>query len=957
MTRLKRISLHRRCPELCLELVAYFVCLSSPLLFLGWPLFTGRVLITGDILAQYWPYRDLWAAYIRNGTLPLWNPYVFAGMPFLGDPQFAALHPLNLVFLLFPSLTAIQIYGLAAYALLAAFTYFYIRTLHRSRLAGLVAALSLAFGLFMVVHWSHITIVHCILWLPLQLALIERLAATRQARYMLLLAVALALQIYSGHPQFLFYSWLVMGAYQIGHLVMARHNRRELIGLLGIATLAGILLGSLQLLPSMELARSSSRQMMSYEEFGDYSLRPVLLLQLITPFLFGAPARFLYTTQPFAPGWDFETIAYAGALSIVCLVSVFALRRWGGWRETFWWLILAWGLVFALGKYTPLYRVVYHIPVYNLFRVAGRHLFPASLALAMITGLRLDVLLQASRRVIAGTLGGFLVLAVLMIAYAWSQGGAALRAHYRHDWLRPELLLPLLTFALLFLVLWPFGDGSHRQRWPGRVLLLGLVACDLFLTSSTLAPAGSREQAIDQESEFQRLAAVLLHDGERLWHLPPRPTNNYLFAPLPSATSYNPLIIRRYAQLAHFQSVLPASALWKIAPDARESLLDLLHVGYLLMPQEVARQPWLDPDCEQQIEGFCFTNLRDRLYLRPGEQALLPLPDLPELQIGVVSALGYSVDVPNDTPVAQVSFLDRDHTALSSAPLLAGSHTAEWAADCLPAGQSPQHDVPSPAYSWTALDQRGNPCRGHAYFSAFSMEPGRRPAFVQFQNTSNHSSFLLYGLSFSSEGQAWECHLQAGLYRALVPPADPDWTTDRWAIYRRPPAWGHAWPVESIRVMTDTTFLQAFYAPRQHPLDLGRIAYVDAADMSNYLQTWPDLQDARFDAQAQVTNLRPYSLTLQVRADAPALIVLSEIYYPGWLALVDGQESQILRVDHALRAVIVPAGIHTVRLVYRPRSVLWGVVLCVAALGLTAVYAGQATIRRRSAGRGLRRAT
>ena len=58
-------------------------------------LFTDRVLASGDILHYFYPYRDYAAAALRAGRVPLWNPYIFAGAPFLANPQAAALYPLH----------------------------------------------------------------------------------------------------------------------------------------------------------------------------------------------------------------------------------------------------------------------------------------------------------------------------------------------------------------------------------------------------------------------------------------------------------------------------------------------------------------------------------------------------------------------------------------------------------------------------------------------------------------------------------------------------------------------------------------------------------------------------------------------------------------------------------------------------------------------------------------------
>ena len=49
--------------------------------------------------------------------------------------------------------------------------------------------------------------------------------------------------------------------------------------------------------------------------------------------------------------------------------------------------------------------------------------------------------------------------------------------------------------------------------------------------------------------------------------------------------------------------------------------------------------------------------------------------------------------------------------------------------------------------------------------------------------------------------------------------------------------------------------------------------------------------------------------------------VLSEIYYPGWEATIDGKPTEIGRVNYVLRVLKVPAGKHELVLTYRPASV------------------------------------
>jgi hypothetical protein len=79
------------------------------------------------------------------------------------------------------------------------------------------------------------------------------------------------------------------------------------------------------------------------------------------------------------------------------------------------------------------------------------------------------------------------------------------------------------------------------------------------------------------------------------------------------------------------------------------------------------------------------------------------------------------------------------------------------------------------------------------------------------------------------------------------------------------------------------------------------------------------------------------SLDITTALRSPGLLVLSDSYYPGWKAYVDGVESRILRADFAIRAVQLSAGTHTVHFVYDPLTFKVGAAISV--LGVFAVVA------------------
>ncbi|MGH2561562.1 MAG: YfhO family protein, partial [Thermomicrobiales bacterium] len=87
----------------------------------------------------------------------------------------------------------------------------------------------------------------------------------------------------------------------------------------------------------------------------------------------------------------------------------------------------------------------------------------------------------------------------------------------------------------------------------------------------------------------------------------------------------------------------------------------------------------------------------------------------------------------------------------------------------------------------------------------------------------------------------------------------------------------------------------------------------------------------------------PDRLRLTVQTEAAGLVVVSEVYDPGWHAYVDDERTPLYVADHVLRAVAVPAGTHTVEMRYEPRSLRVGIAIsAVFAVAVLVVFGAAA---------------
>ena len=155
--------------------------------------------------------------------------------------------------------------------------------------------------------------------------------------------------------------------------------------------------------------------------------------------------------------------------------------------------------------------------------------------------------------------------------------------------------------------------------------------------------------------------------------------------------------------------------------------------------------------------------------------------------------------------------------------------------------------------------------------------------------------------------------------------ATPVYTDDVWNVYENPDALPRGWIVH--RVELDTLNRHPLKRLDDPTFDLKQTALVEELPNPPIART-PAIETDR----VEWISYAPNSMAVETTTDSPGLLILSEVFYPGWACEVDGTPAKIYRANGILRAVRVESGTHRVSMRYRPRSVILGATATLSSL-------------------------
>jgi hypothetical protein len=943
----------------------------------------GRQFAYRDAAHYYYPLYQRVQKEWDAGRWPLWEPEENGGMPLLGNPTAAVLYPGKVIYTLFPYPLAARLYVVAHTLIACAGMYALLRGWETSREGSALGALSYAFGAPVLFQYCNVIFLVGAAWLPWGLWAVDRWLRLGRRPPLLGLALVLALETLGGDPEVAYMTGLCAGGYALGlawlrgrppgapaprlgpvwllgaaaalawvaltlllawklpalrpapkqppprafpwmaHVPAAvalawglagllvllrwqRSGRRGalvpmLLGLAAAAALAGGLAAA-QLLPVAEFTRLTARAAgEGPHDIYPFSLTPLRLVELAWPSPFGtnfAGNRNWLPLIPQTPGaakiW--VPSLYLGTPALVLALAALGMRHGPPWRA---WLsaIAVVSLLASLGETTgPLWWARFSP---HAVRYVGPH-DPVD-----VTSIRQDLMLRDGdgsfywflATVVPGfrqfrypsKLLTFTALAVAGLAGLGWDMAAAGRGR-RAVWV--SAALAGLSAAALAAGLAERGPLLHE---------LARRATSVHLAFGPIDAAGALAESLRALLHTSVAGGALLVLLGSLRKAGPRPAHVCLLLMLATAD----------LAVANARYVLTApQAAFETRPEIVRRIEEAEQADPSPGPYRVHRVPIWEPPL---------------WYEKASRRRVLDLVEWERATIQPKYGLPYGVEYTRTLGVAELYDHEWYFGPFQYRPTPEGARML---------GVPPDERV-------VVAPRRGYDLWNTRYF-VLPMIP---------RWNEEHRGFAA---------------LLPRTERVYPPPGAFDgpggrerenrWAMEQdWQIRRNLDAFPRAWvvhsarwtePIEGLdRAKRSAPMQEILYGddpfwhdPARALYDPRSLAWLDETDTAALAGA---LSGARPRASEAVTFVRnePQRVELEASLDSPGLVVLADVFYPGWTLTIDGRPAPIYRANRLMRAAAVPSGKHRLVYSYEPRSFRVGGTVTLVALPLFALLA------------------
>jgi hypothetical protein len=898
---------------------------------------------TRDSGASSWhhePLNRLAARMFKAGQLPLWNPHAGTGVPLAANLQSGALYLLNAPTFIAPDtawVLAMDLSTLFGLFIAGYFTYLFLRSAGTGAPGALAGAMAYPFGgsiLFFLetADWRVSSLI------PLLLYAAERLHQKRNASSVLLLAFSVFLAITAGMPETTFFALLLTSLYYLYRVlvswIQAGGGMYALLGRLALLPMAGLwgaALAAFLIIPFLEYMTQSWNSHPT--STGLVAYPPETAISLLVPYFFGGVFE----------GWYYrylwETVPYVGVL--VALLAFLSLNRGSRTAPAAW--VFSGFAVFYLAKAygTPIAQWISYLPLFNLSifpRFAGA---PFAFCAAVLAGLGVHNVQQGwiSGRRMLGSLGVVLVIVGGYTLSFWSRAVAAKQVDY--VLLQVTISVVLLALAGGVLIL---GQRAKARTRLIALLLVALLGTELFI-------AMPRDRVEKYDPFTQPPFVEMLHQDKEPFRILGLdkvlyPVTAGVYG-LDDIRNLDALYPHRYPKfLGTF--IEPEFGDRFTGQDTvyQNKFLDLMNVKYILSIYPLLDR-WVSRDLSSQLAQTCRTPASCSGYRVNSDRETTAL----WVTEGAVGDSISRVSLPLQLRpgIAFVRF-EIGFESIHPVAYAPGSEISfELSLDGLGAGPHFSKRLPvKAAASWVGESDVVDltPFEGKEVTLTFTSRC--KPSCPsQVQAAWKNVELLEPAEEYVRSGISPFIPLKENLAQARMRVQKV--FEDQARVYVNDSAFPRAFIVhdvilakseqEALAQMADPAF-----DPRRQVVIEGNGFVGLPPNVGLYFTAQATTRDF---AGAQFLKREPGYVEIQASADQPGFLVLTDTFYPGWRATVDGKDETIYAADYLFQAVPLTSGNHRVVFTYDPWSYKIGFAIALLALLAAFTTVGYKILRRK----------
>jgi hypothetical protein len=522
----------------------------------------------GDLITAFYPFRTLAATSVRSGILPLWNPYILAGAPFLANSQSALFYPLTAFYYVL-GLPAAWTFALIIRMFLSGlFMWLFVRSIGATQAGAIFSGIVFA-GCGFMTAWQGQPMGDAAMWLPLIFYAVRRLRRDGSLGWIALTAIAFAMPVLAGHPETAAHLMLAGTAWALWLWIAppdAAHRDFKYFLKFCIAGSLALGLASVQILPTLEWLREIGNTL-------DAQWPPLPLHAA-----FGIVSRDILRSPNSAGVPVPEAAAYVGMITLLlCPLAAFHKSRTAA---AFLALLTAIACAAAYGI-EPVHSILARVPVLKAIK-NWRAILIASFGVAALGGLAVSALEERRGRLRAAVLTTATLAALILVVYELQQATA-----FRVEFMRRPSFSRALLLAAAAPVFWKLFGGLRGNTFGFAVC--GLAAFDLITFGYGYTSFASPNDIFPDAPVFDFLKSHTDAIHYRVAKVrDPYPLNSPLMYGLAAVDGYDVRLLRIRQFCADYSTNLQSelSFDWDAFPLQNDRRLDMLNIRYFVVYSE-----------------------------------------------------------------------------------------------------------------------------------------------------------------------------------------------------------------------------------------------------------------------------------------------------------------------------------------------------------------------------------